>query len=127
MSAQPRLTVEYLEPVEVEVEAEPLPDEFSASRLRRSLIIVAAVVLVVASPRSRSSPAWARCAAGSWVPSTPGSHSPRTGSRVPRVAGGRGFIAMRDERASRSRVDPRPLGTTSSRPERRRTRSRFSA
>jgi hypothetical protein len=27
MSAQPRLTVEYLEPVEVEVEAEPLPDE----------------------------------------------------------------------------------------------------
>src|SRR5688500_19626350 len=45
MSARPRFTVEYLE--SVEVEAEPLPDEFSASRLRRSLVVVAAVVLVV--------------------------------------------------------------------------------
>ena len=46
MSARPTFTVEYLEPVE-EVEAEPLPDEFSASRLRRSLAILAAIVLVV--------------------------------------------------------------------------------
>jgi uncharacterized membrane protein YbhN (UPF0104 family) len=47
MSARPTFTVEYLEPVEVE--AEPLPDEFSASRLRRSLVVLAAVVLVVAA------------------------------------------------------------------------------
>jgi uncharacterized membrane protein YbhN (UPF0104 family) len=46
MSTQPRFTVEYLEPV-VEVEAEPLPDEFSASRLRRSLVLLAVVVLAV--------------------------------------------------------------------------------
>jgi uncharacterized membrane protein YbhN (UPF0104 family) len=45
MSTRPSFTVEYLEPVEVE--AEPLPDEFSASRLRRSLVVLAAVVLVV--------------------------------------------------------------------------------
>ena len=45
MSVPPHLTVEYLEPVEVM--AEPLPDEFSASRLRRSLIILASLVLVV--------------------------------------------------------------------------------
>ena len=45
MSAKPTFTVEYLEPVEVV--AEPLPEEFSASRLRRSLIVLAAVVLVV--------------------------------------------------------------------------------
>jgi uncharacterized membrane protein YbhN (UPF0104 family) len=45
MSVRPSLTVEYLEPVEVV--AEPLPDEFSASRLRRSLIVLAGVVLVV--------------------------------------------------------------------------------
>ena len=44
MSAKPTLTVEYLEP---EVEAEGLPDEFSASRLRRSLLTVGAIVLVV--------------------------------------------------------------------------------
>ena len=46
MTARPGFTVEYLEPVEVA--AEPLPDEFSASRLRRSLAIVAAITLVVA-------------------------------------------------------------------------------
>ena len=46
MSARPTFTVEYLEPA-VEVEAEPLPDEFSASRLRRSLVLLAAVVLAV--------------------------------------------------------------------------------
>jgi uncharacterized membrane protein YbhN (UPF0104 family) len=36
--------VEYLEPV---LEAEPLPDEFSPSSLRRSLLIVGAIVLAV--------------------------------------------------------------------------------
>src|SRR3954452_25283100 len=46
MSARPSFTVEYLEPV-VEVEAEPLPDELSPSRLRRSLVLLAAVVLAV--------------------------------------------------------------------------------
>jgi len=45
MSARPSFTVEYLEPVAVE--AEPLPDEFSASRLRRSLLILTTIVLVV--------------------------------------------------------------------------------
>ena len=45
MSERPSFTVEYLEPVEIE--AEPLPDEFSPSRLRRSLLVFAAVVLVV--------------------------------------------------------------------------------
>ena len=42
---QPNVTVEYLEPVEID--AEPLPDEFSTSRLRRSLVVLAAVVLAV--------------------------------------------------------------------------------
>jgi len=45
MSARPSFTVEYLEPAVVE--AEPLPDEFSTSRLRRSLVLLAAVVLAV--------------------------------------------------------------------------------
>src|SRR3954469_25124967 len=44
MSAKPTLTVEYLEP---EVEAEGLPDEFSPSRLRRSLLTLGAIVLGV--------------------------------------------------------------------------------
>jgi uncharacterized membrane protein YbhN (UPF0104 family) len=44
VSANPPLTVEYLER---EIEAEPLPDEFSPSNLRRSLAIVGAVALVV--------------------------------------------------------------------------------
>ena len=47
MSERPSFTVEYLEPIAVE--AEPLPDEFSASRLRRSLAILAAIVVVVAA------------------------------------------------------------------------------
>jgi uncharacterized membrane protein YbhN (UPF0104 family) len=46
VSADRPLRVEYLEP---EIEAEPLPDEFSPSNLRRSLAIVAAVALVVAA------------------------------------------------------------------------------
>ena len=45
MSERPSFTVEYLEPVEID--AEPLPDEFSPSRLRRSLLAFAVVVLVV--------------------------------------------------------------------------------
>jgi uncharacterized membrane protein YbhN (UPF0104 family) len=45
MSTQPRFTVEYLEPVVIE--AEPLPDEFSASRLKRSALILATIVLLV--------------------------------------------------------------------------------
>ena len=45
MSTRPSFQVEYIEPAKID--AEPLPDEFSASRLRRSLIAVAAVVLVV--------------------------------------------------------------------------------
>jgi uncharacterized membrane protein YbhN (UPF0104 family) len=45
MSDRPSFTVEYLEPVEIE--AEPLPDEFSASRLKRSLLILGAIVVVV--------------------------------------------------------------------------------
>jgi uncharacterized membrane protein YbhN (UPF0104 family) len=47
MSDRPSFTIEYLEPVEIE--AEPLPDEFSSSRLRRSLLTVAAIVVVVAA------------------------------------------------------------------------------
>ena len=42
MSTEPIRIVEYLEPV---VEAEALPDEFSPSSLRRSLLIVGAIVL----------------------------------------------------------------------------------
>ncbi|HEY6887716.1 MAG TPA: lysylphosphatidylglycerol synthase domain-containing protein [Solirubrobacter sp.] len=38
--------MEYLEP-SPGIEAEPLPDEFSSSRLRRSLLILGAIVLVV--------------------------------------------------------------------------------
>jgi uncharacterized membrane protein YbhN (UPF0104 family) len=47
MSPRPSFTVEYLE--QVEVEAEPLPDEFSATRLRHSLIVLAALVLGIAA------------------------------------------------------------------------------
>jgi uncharacterized membrane protein YbhN (UPF0104 family) len=45
MSDRPEFTVEYLEPAGID--AEPLPDEFSSSRLRRSLLILVAIVLVV--------------------------------------------------------------------------------
>ena len=63
MSTRPSFTVEYLEPVAIE--AEPLPDEFSASRLQRSLLILAAIVAGGrrgdrARPRPR-----ARCATAS--------------------------------------------------------------
>jgi uncharacterized membrane protein YbhN (UPF0104 family) len=40
-----RFTVEYLEPAQPQ--AEPLPDEFSPSRLRRSLVLLGAVALLV--------------------------------------------------------------------------------
>src|SRR5215207_8488644 len=42
----PEFTVEYLEPPSP-VAAEPLPDEFSGSRVRRSLLAVGGAVLVV--------------------------------------------------------------------------------
>ena len=45
MSDRPEFTVEYLEPQGID--AEPLPDEFSSSRLRRSLLILGAIVLLV--------------------------------------------------------------------------------
>src|SRR5215217_2978834 len=45
MSERPSFTVEYLEPQTVE--AEDLPDEFSRSRVRRSLLVLAAIVLAV--------------------------------------------------------------------------------
>src|SRR5215212_484169 len=47
MSPRPSFTVEYIEPVEID--AEPLPDEFSPSRLRRGLVFLALVVVVVAA------------------------------------------------------------------------------
>src|SRR4051794_11487625 len=47
MSTRPSFQVEYIEPAKID--AEPLPDEFSASRLRRSLLFLAAVVIVVAA------------------------------------------------------------------------------
>jgi uncharacterized membrane protein YbhN (UPF0104 family) len=43
--SRPSFTVEYLEPVVIE--AEPLPEEFSATRLRRSLAVLAVIVLAV--------------------------------------------------------------------------------
>jgi uncharacterized membrane protein YbhN (UPF0104 family) len=46
MSPDPILTVEYLEP---SVEAEALPEEFSPSSVRRSLVIVGAIVVGVAA------------------------------------------------------------------------------
>src|SRR5215212_10032103 len=47
MTSRPSFTVEYIEPVEID--AEPLPDEFSPSRLRRGLVFLALVVVVVAA------------------------------------------------------------------------------
>ena len=46
MSTGQVTVVEYLEPV---LEAEPLPEEFSPSSLRRSVLIVGAIVLGVAA------------------------------------------------------------------------------
>src|SRR5215207_2517056 len=47
VSERPSFTVEYIEPVVVE--AEPLPEEFSARSLKRSLLILAAIVAVIAA------------------------------------------------------------------------------
>jgi uncharacterized membrane protein YbhN (UPF0104 family) len=47
MSERPSFTVEYLDPVAVA--AEPLPKEFSASRLRRSVLLLGAIVILVAA------------------------------------------------------------------------------
>src|SRR3954451_11958870 len=47
MSQRPSLSVEYVDPVLIG--AEPLPDEFSPSRLRRSAAIVVGVALVIAA------------------------------------------------------------------------------
>jgi uncharacterized membrane protein YbhN (UPF0104 family) len=44
MTTKPALSVEYLEP---DIVAEPLPDEFSASNLRRSLLTLGAIVVAV--------------------------------------------------------------------------------
>lgn len=46
MSERPEFTVEYLEPP-ADIEAEPLPEDFSPSRLKRSLLILGAIVTVV--------------------------------------------------------------------------------
>jgi uncharacterized membrane protein YbhN (UPF0104 family) len=46
MSDRPEFTVEYLDPPD-SIDAEPLPDDFSSSRLRRSLVILGVVVLLV--------------------------------------------------------------------------------
>jgi uncharacterized membrane protein YbhN (UPF0104 family) len=46
MSERPTFTVEYLEPP-VPIDAEPLPDEFSAPRLKRALLILGAIVVVL--------------------------------------------------------------------------------
>ncbi len=48
MDRQPRFTVEYLDPPEP-ILVEELPDEFSPSRLRRSLLAIAAIVILVAA------------------------------------------------------------------------------
>jgi uncharacterized membrane protein YbhN (UPF0104 family) len=45
MSERPSFTVEYLDPIAVS--AEPLPEQFSGSRMRRSLLVLGAIVLVV--------------------------------------------------------------------------------
>jgi uncharacterized membrane protein YbhN (UPF0104 family) len=47
MNERPSFTVEYLEPEEID--AEPLPDDFSASRLKRSLLILVAVTIAIAA------------------------------------------------------------------------------
>src|SRR4051812_38917366 len=48
MDERPSFTVEYLEPA-VPIDAEPLPDEFSAPRLKRALLSLAGIVAVLAA------------------------------------------------------------------------------
>ena len=62
MSTGPVTIVEYLEPV---VEAEALPDEFSPSSLRRSLLILGAIVAGRGRADRAACPGWARCASAS--------------------------------------------------------------
>src|SRR3954466_6523495 len=47
MSQRPSFSVEYVDPVLID--AEPLPDEFSPSRLRRSAAVVVGVALAIAA------------------------------------------------------------------------------
>ena len=47
MSDRPSFTVEYIEPVTID--AEPLPDEFSARSLKRSLLILGGIVAALAA------------------------------------------------------------------------------
>src|SRR3954451_4092512 len=49
MSERPSFSVEYLEPPEP-IDAEPLPDEFSAPRLKRALLILGGIVAVIVAP-----------------------------------------------------------------------------
>jgi len=48
MSERPSFSVEYLEPP-APIDAEPLPDEFSAPRLKRALLILGGIVVVIAA------------------------------------------------------------------------------
>ena len=48
MSERPSFTVEYLEPPRP-IDAEPLPEEFSPSSLKRSLLILVVIVIVIAA------------------------------------------------------------------------------
>ena len=94
MSDRPEFTVEYLEPP-AGIEAEPLPEDFSSSRLRRSLLILGAIVLVVV-------------AAITLVPGL-GSLRERFDGRQAGLAGVRGGAAARVLRVVRARVPRRVL------------------
>jgi uncharacterized membrane protein YbhN (UPF0104 family) len=48
VSEHPSFTVEYLKPPEP-IDAEPLPDEFSAPRLKRALLILGGIVVVISA------------------------------------------------------------------------------
>ena len=48
MSERPSFSVEYLEPP-APIDAEPLPEEFSAPRLKRALLILAGIIVVLAA------------------------------------------------------------------------------
>jgi uncharacterized membrane protein YbhN (UPF0104 family) len=48
MSQRPSFTVEYLEPP-APIDAEPIPEEFTAPRLKRALLILVAIVAVLAA------------------------------------------------------------------------------
>jgi hypothetical protein len=48
MSERPSFSVEYLEPP-APIDAEPLPDEFTAPRLKRALLILAGIIVVISA------------------------------------------------------------------------------